>query len=336
MRTQFIKCFSFILVCGIAFVVTTNAQQPTPTPTVQPTQQMRERTIAPTKAQTPTKDTTAQSKSSPASETAAPKAHIADAPKPVEAKSAPDVKPTQETKQAKDSKQTKNSKQTKDAKPQDIPADTLANRHEDDTEEAAAVVPYYNNFLSSYRLGPEDVISIAVFNQPNYSKQSIIVPPDGRISYYLIPEGVFVAGKTTRQIQDELTKKLDEYIIDPKVTVSLDKAQSTRYAVVGDVVQPGIKLMTRRLSLTEAISEAGGILQTGDKKKVVILRKQADGNVQPMLVNYDAIVRGKHADDVFLVPGDQVVVPGNLLKKWQTLLGFTQVLSFARTFTPRF
>lgn len=332
MRMQFVKYFGFVLICGSAFVATADAQQQVSTPTPQPT---RERTISPSKSQTTTSDNASQSKPSPATEVAAPKTQTIDAAKSNDAKPVQDVKPTKDVKaDSQGAKDSRPSKDGKNAKAQDVPADTLANRHEDPSEEAAAIVPYYNNFLASYHLGPEDVISISVFNQPNYSKQNIIIPPDGRISYYLIPEGVLVVGKTTQQVQEELTKKLDEYIIDPKVTVSLDKAQSTRYSVVGDVVHPGVKLMSRRLSLTEAISEAGGILQTGDKKKVVILRKKADGNVQPMIVNYDAIVRGKKADDVFLVPGDQVIVPGNLLKKWQTLLGFAQVLSFARTFTP--
>jgi polysaccharide export outer membrane protein len=98
------------------------------------------------------------------------------------------------------------------------------------------------------------------------------------------------------------------------------------------VAQPGIKLMSRRLSVTEAISEAGGILQTGNRSKVVVLRRQANGNLAPIPVNLSAIYRGQAPDSIYLVPGDQVIVPGNTLKKLQTLMGFTQVLSFARLF----
>jgi len=34
----------------------------------------------------------------------------------------------------------------------------------------------------------------------------------------------------------------------------------------------------------------------------------------------------------YLNPGDQIVVPGNKMKKFRELLGFTSVLSFARIF----
>lgn len=216
----------------------------------------------------------------------------------------------------------------------DIPAETQANRRETMSEEQAAVVPYYNNFFSTYRLGPEDVISVSVFGQERYSKIGIVIPPNGRISYPLIPEGVFVNGKTVEEVQDQITKRLDEYIIDPKVTVFLDKAMSYRYSVVGDVAQPGVKQMTHRLTVREALAEAGGVLPTGDKKKVVVLRHQAgDSPLTPIYVNIAAIERGRAPDNVYLGPGDQVVVPGNRLKKWQQIMGFVQVLTFARIFT---
>jgi polysaccharide export outer membrane protein len=223
-----------------------------------------------------------------------------------------------------------------DVKPEaaaDVPPEALANRREQTSEEEAAVLPYYNNYLSTYRLGPEDVISVTVFGQDRYSKSGIIIPPDGRISYPLIPEGVFVAGKTTQQVQEELTRKLDEYIIDPKISVALEKAMSARYSVLGDVAQPGIHTMTRRLSVYEALAEAGGVLNTGDKAKVFILRRQADGTLAPIPVNVKDIERGRAKEMAFLVPGDQVVVPGNRLKSVQKVMSLLSVASFARVFT---
>lgn len=216
--------------------------------------------------------------------------------------------------------------------PADVPAEIQANRRGLVSEEEAAIVPYYNNFMTTYRLGPEDVISVAVFGQERYSKTNIIVPPDGRISYPLVPEGIFVGGKTTQQVQDELIKKLDEYIIDPKVTVSLDQAKSARYSVLGDVGQPGIRTMTRRVSVYEAIAEAGGVLVTGDKSKVFILRRKTDGTLGPIFVNIKDIERGRAKEMAFLAPGDQVVVPGNKLKTWQQVMNMASVISFARLF----
>ncbi|HEX8636855.1 MAG TPA: polysaccharide biosynthesis/export family protein, partial [Pyrinomonadaceae bacterium] len=131
-------------------------------------------------------------------------------------------------------------KTTETAKPADAPANP----------EEAEILPFYNNYLNEYRLGPNDVITVEVFGQcPDYCKTGITVPPTARISYPLIREGVMVGGKTVEQIADEITKKLDEYIIEPKVTVTLDKAMSARYSVLGKVAAPGVRVLDRKVSV---------------------------------------------------------------------------------------
>ncbi len=202
-------------------------------------------------------------------------------------------------------------------------------RREGLTEEESAIIPYYNNYMKEYRLGPQDVISIEVFGQcPDYCKAAINIPPTAKVSYPLIREGIFVGGKTIEQVQDEITKKLDEYIIDPKVTVTLEKVGSARYSVLGDVGQPGVKLMERRLSVYEAIVESGGILRTGDKKRVTIYRQTQNG-ITPLAVNMEDIARGK-AEMIYLVPGDQVIVPGNKIKTVDKVLEIISKVSIVR------
>jgi polysaccharide biosynthesis/export protein len=214
----------------------------------------------------------------------------------------------------------------------DVPDEVLANRREQMSEEEDSELPYYNNFLSSYRLGPEDVISVSVFGLDKWSRPNITIPPDGRIDYYMIRGGLHVAGKTRQQVEDEIAQHLEEYIIDPKVTVTLEKAMSARYAVLGDVPQPGIRPMTRRLSVYEAITEAGGILATG-KTQVVVLHWDADRMMRTTTVDIAAIRKGKAADNYFLRPGDQVFVPGNKWKTVDKVLKALPVISFARIFT---
>ncbi|HYN26476.1 MAG TPA: SLBB domain-containing protein, partial [Pyrinomonadaceae bacterium] len=130
-----------------------------------------------------------------------------------------------------------------------------------------------------------------------------------------------------------IKQRYDEYIIDPQVSVSLEKASSYRYSIIGDVAQPGIRLMSHRMTVTEAIAEAGGVLPTGNRSKVVVLRRQQNGILAPIAVNVSAIYKGKAPDSTYLVPGDQVIVPGNKLKTLQKIMSFTSILSFARIFT---
>lgn len=203
-------------------------------------------------------------------------------------------------------------------------------------DEEGAVAPV-NNFMSSYRLGPEDVISITVFGQglERYSKPNITVPPDGRIDYFFIKGGLQVVGKTRQEVEEEITRHLDEYIIDPQVTVTLEKAMSHRYGVLGEVAKPGIFMMNRRLSVYEAVLDAGGVLRTG-RKQVVLLRWNAERMIERQVVDLAAVERGKAPDNLYLRPGDQIFVPSNKWKTVDKIMEMIPVISFARIFTGGF
>lgn len=197
-----------------------------------------------------------------------------------------------------------------DAPKTEVQTANAASENKNLSSEEAAVIAYYNNYLTDYKLGPNDVIAVEVFGQcPDYCKENITVPPTARISYPLIRGGVFVGGRTLEQIEDEVTKKLDEYIIDPKVTVTLVKAMSARYSVMGKVTTPGIRVMDRKVSLSEAVAEAGGVTREGNRKKVALVRFNAQGNLTRQDVDLAAIENGK-APVIYLAPGDQVFVPG--------------------------
>jgi polysaccharide biosynthesis/export protein len=176
------------------------------------------------------------------------------------------------------------------------------------TDEEKEILPIYQNYLSDYRLGPKDVISIEVFGQcPNYCIEGKSVPPNAKISYPLIGS-VFVGGKTTEQIEAEIKKRLDEYIIDPSVSVTLEQAMSARYSVLGKVASPGVRIMDRKVSVYEAIVESGGVLKEGDEKRITIFSYTAQGTLEQKSINLADVKAGK-AQMIFLQPGDQVFVP---------------------------
>ena len=198
-----------------------------------------------------------------------------------------------------------------------------------ETKEAKKAVTTYKNYLEDYKLGPNDVISVEVFGQcPDYCKAGITVPPTARISYPLIRDGILVGGKTTFQIQDELTKKLDEYIIDPKVTVTLEKAGSALYSVVGKVAAQGPRILDRNISINEALISAGGLTKDANKKKIFIARFDNRGFYQRQRIDLEAIERGK-IPTVFIRPGDQVIV-GSKGFTWNKFFDYLGKASAAR------
>lgn len=216
------------------------------------------------------------------------------------------------------------------AAPVATPTVTNGNSGQADSAEADAILPYYNNYLKEYRLGPNDVITVEVFGQcPDYCKNNITVPPTARISYPLVREGVMVGGKTVEQVAAEITKKLDEYIIDPKVTVTLEKAMSNRYSVLGKVNSPGVRVLDRKVSVYEAVVESGGVAKDGDMKKVIVYSYNGMGKITSKVINLAEIQRGR-GEMTFINPGDQVFVSGKgfSLEKVFDILSKASVVRF--------
>jgi len=194
------------------------------------------------------------------------------------------------------------------------------------------VLPIYNQYLLEYRLGPGDIISVEVFGQcPDYCRVNVPVPPTARLSFPLIKEGLMVAGLTVEQVAAEITKRLDEYIIDPNVTVTLNKVVSSRFSVMGNVAQPGVKVMDRKVSLYDAVQDAGGIGPNGDRKKIFIMNFNKEGRLAKRQVDFQAIEQGR-ADMVYLSPGDQVFVGGKGFTFKKLLLVMTRASSAAALF----
>ncbi len=207
--------------------------------------------------------------------------------------------------------------------------DRQAGRREVESEAEAELQPYFNNYFKTLHFGPQDIVSVLVFNHEKYSMMNITVPPDGRLNYPLIGQIVMV-GRTAEDVQKEIAEKLSEYIIEPKVTVQIVQSRSMKYMVIGDVAKPGPYEMNRRMSVMEAIAEAGDVTRYGDSSKVAVLRLKADGSVYPTPINLREMQRGK-GSAFYLSPGDVIVVPGNKFKTIEKVMQVVSLGTFMRT-----
>jgi polysaccharide export outer membrane protein len=158
-----------------------------------------------------------------------------------------------------------------------------------------------------YQLGPEDVIEISVWKEPDLTKQ-LAVRPDGKISYPLIGE-VQAAGKTVKQLREEISKRLEKFVTDAQVTVILLKTQYYKIYVVGKVNKPGEFLVGRPASVMQALAMAGGLTPFASPGKIVIIRKSG-GTEQTLPFDYKGVSKGASLEqNIILLPGDVVVVP---------------------------
>src|SRR5256886_6848699 len=67
-----------------------------------------------------------------------------------------------------------------------------------------------------YKIGPQDVLTITVWKEPDVSRE-VPVRPDGKISLPL-PNDVDAAGLTPMQLAGSLTESLKKFISSPQVT----------------------------------------------------------------------------------------------------------------------
>ena len=173
---------------------------------------------------------------------------------------------------------------------------------EAEIQAAAAVVPEEN-----YPLGPEDAIEVSVWKEPELTKQ-MIIRPDGKISYPLIGE-IQAAGKTVKQLRDEIHKALEKFVTDAQVTVILLKSVHYKVFVVGKVAKPAEYVAGRPLNVMQALAMAGGPTPFASTSNIVVLRK-SEGRELVLPFNYDAVSRGQSLEiNRTLLPGDVVVVP---------------------------
>jgi protein involved in polysaccharide export with SLBB domain len=187
-------------------------------------------------------------------------------------------------------------------------------------------------FRETYRLGPGDELSIKVLKQPDYSLDKVKVSPVGSIFHNLLGE-MDVAGMTVDQLKQRLTTEFSEYVIDPVVYIELNEAHSAKIGVIGEIARPGIIIMTRPMTVLDAINEAGGITDLGKKSAVTVLRQPTDGNSQLIEVNVKRILeaKAKPEENIALQAGDTVIVHGNTFKtlgKISTVTGFATLLTF--------
>jgi|SRR5208282_1871441 len=160
---------------------------------------------------------------------------------------------------------------------------------------------------AEYKIGPQDVLRIDVWKEPDISR-AIPVRPDGKISLPLLND-VQAAGLTTMELAASLREGLRKFINNPQVTVTLTEINSRRVYCTGEVSKPGALALLPNMTALQALSSCGGFTQFAKIKSIYILRVESGKQVQHPF-NYKEVIKGKKPEDnITLQPGDVIVVP---------------------------
>jgi polysaccharide export outer membrane protein len=165
--------------------------------------------------------------------------------------------------------------------------------------------------VEPYVIGPEDVVEIAVWGNPDLSR-TVPVRPDGKISLPLLHD-VEASGLTPMQLRAALTAALEKFDKAPVVSVIVREVHSFKVTVIGEVKTPGRYEVRSRTTVLDVLAVAGGLSQYAARGRITILRRDGDA-LRQLPFDFEKVTAksgpGGAVQLNFCVrPGDIVVVP---------------------------
>jgi polysaccharide export outer membrane protein len=171
---------------------------------------------------------------------------------------------------------------------------------------------------ANYSIGPQDVLTVAVFDQPNLSGK-FTVEADGTFTIPLVGR-VKVGGLSLREVETTLRRELEQgYLKNPQISVAVDQYRSQRVFVVGEVKTAGTYPLSGEMTLIEALARAGSTTDRAGAEAVIVHAASGTGGSGPRLpgdadpsqavhVNLKDLQTGGNTQNVVLRDGDTVFV----------------------------
>jgi polysaccharide export outer membrane protein len=165
---------------------------------------------------------------------------------------------------------------------------------------------------SNYRLSPNDLIEIRVFQEPDLDSR-VRIGGDGSVTLPLVGT-VALGGKTVNEASDFLRRKYGErFLVNPQLTVTVTDYSKKRFTVLGQVQSPGSYSMpdNEDVTLLQAIGMAGGYTRLAEPANVTVKRIE-NGAESLMKLNAKRMARGGTSAAFKIRPGDVISVPESM------------------------
>lgn len=166
-----------------------------------------------------------------------------------------------------------------------------------------------------YRVGPQDVLSITVYGEPQLSGK-IRVDNDGSFSFQYLNR-VKAEGLTTAEIEAALKAGLaDGYLRNPQISVEVTEYRSQSVFVTGEVRLPNKYSLQGNLNLMDVLTLAGSVTPNAGNWVLITHARQgasegpaaAEHASADLRVNLRDIQTGK-AQNIRVQDGDTIFVP---------------------------
>ena len=171
---------------------------------------------------------------------------------------------------------------------------------------------------STYIIRPNDTISLTVYEEPDLSVQGVRVLQTGQASFPLIGS-VAISGISVTAAAEKIRELYaKDYLVEPRVTLTVDDYATDYISVIGAVKQPGqIPIpVSGHLDLGSAIATAGGLTENADQTNIQLIRASGATSSYTLTAIQGAAGRTK------LNSGDRVIVnESRFVNRFVTVLG---------------
>ena len=159
-----------------------------------------------------------------------------------------------------------------------------------------------------YTLGPDDVVHVAVRNQPEFTGMYVI-GHDGNIQFGFLGD-VKADGLTKEELARAVEERLRRYVRVPSVYVTIVGFNSKAIYILGRVQRPGKYAMRGdSVKIRDAVIAAGLMVRHAKLRKVHIVKSDPKDPSFRIVDLQKVLYKGVMKNNIDLVAGDIVVIP---------------------------
>jgi polysaccharide export outer membrane protein len=128
-----------------------------------------------------------------------------------------------------------------------------------------------------YALGPDDQILLRVPQEEALNERPFRVDAEGFLDLPVVGR-IRVAGLTVRALEELITNRLREFIVEPTVSITVVQFRNEPIFMVGAFRAPGIYPLQGRRTLVEMLTAAGGLAPNASRR-IRVSRRQEYGPI---------------------------------------------------------
>ena len=163
-----------------------------------------------------------------------------------------------------------------------------------------------DDVAQSYILGPNDVINVNVFREPDLTLGNLRLDSTGRFEMPLIGR-IDANNKNIDVLSQEITERYGrDFLVNPQISINIVEVNSKRLTIEGAVENPGVYIQAGPTDLLSAIAIGGGPQDTAKLSQIAVFRV-IDGENRVAAFDIKRIRSGELPNPA-IYPGDIVVV----------------------------